>query len=97
MAQISRDDVLSLARLSRLSLSDDEIDKFATHISAILNYVEQLKNVNVDSLEPSYQVTGLSNIMREDEQYDYGIELSALLQNTPEIIEQHVKVKRMLK
>ncbi|MBP7767375.1 Asp-tRNA(Asn)/Glu-tRNA(Gln) amidotransferase subunit GatC [Candidatus Saccharibacteria bacterium] len=97
MAQISRDDVLSLARLSRLSLSDEEIDKFTTEISTILDYVEQLQGVDVGSLEPSYQVTGLSNVMREDEQDDYGIDTSVLLQNTPEMLDGHVKVKRMLK
>lgn len=97
MARISHDDVLNLAKLSRLKLSEDEVDKFATEISSILEYVEQLQGVNVDDLEPSYQVTGLTNIMREDEPDDYGINTDVLLQNTPEMLDDHVKVKRMIK
>ena len=64
MAVISRDDVLKLAQLARLSLSDDEVEQFLIELREILLYVEQLKSVNVDNLAPTDQVTGLVNVMR---------------------------------
>lgn len=96
MADLSRDDVLKLARLARLKLDDEEIAQFQKEISAILNYVEQLQSVNLDSVEPTYQVTGLKNVMRADEAHDYGASPEDLLKNAPATEQGHIKVKRML-
>jgi aspartyl-tRNA(Asn)/glutamyl-tRNA(Gln) amidotransferase subunit C len=46
MAKLSREDVLKLARLARLHLSEQEVEKFQEEISTILGYVEQLQNVD---------------------------------------------------
>jgi aspartyl-tRNA(Asn)/glutamyl-tRNA(Gln) amidotransferase subunit C len=96
MSKLSRDDVLKLARLSRISLSDDEVDAFAEEISAILGYVEQLSSVDVSGLEPTNQVTGLTNVMRKDDVLHYGYEPSDLLKNVPAVQADHIKVKRMI-
>jgi aspartyl-tRNA(Asn)/glutamyl-tRNA(Gln) amidotransferase subunit C len=95
MAKLTRDDVLKLARLSRLQLTDEEIDKFQTEIEAILGYVEQLHTVDV-GLEPTYQVTGLQNVTRPDVIIDYGSTPAELLKNAPDSENGHIKVKRML-
>ena len=96
MAKLSRDDVLKLARLARLHLSDEEIAQFQEEISAILGYVEQLQQVDVEGLEPTSQVTGLKNVMRPDEVRDYGVSAEELLKNAPATQDGHIKVKRML-
>lgn len=96
MAQLSREDILKLARLSRLHLSDDEIEQFTAEISAILGYVEQLQAVNLTGLKPTNQVTGLTNVMRPDEIKDYGATPEELLKNAPATKGGHIKVKRML-
>ncbi|MBI3624515.1 Asp-tRNA(Asn)/Glu-tRNA(Gln) amidotransferase subunit GatC [Candidatus Saccharibacteria bacterium] len=96
MAKLSHDDVLKLARLARLRLSKEEVATFQTEIAAILEYVEQLQDVDVDKLEPTSQVTGLKNVMRPDEVYDYGASPEALLKNAPATEGGHIKVKRML-
>ncbi len=96
MAKLSRDDVLKLARLARLSLTDDEIDEFTEEISAILQYAEQLQNVDVESTMPTYQVTGLTNVMRQDAIKDYGYKPADLLKNAPDVEDDHIKVKRMV-
>lgn len=85
-----------MARLSRLELSDDEVEHFRTEISAILGYVEQLQNVELSDLDPTYQVTGLTNSMRPDEVVDYGPTPEELLNNAPAKENGHIKVKRML-
>lgn len=96
MAKLTREDVLKLARLSRLHLSDEEIDQFASEISAILGYVEQLQSVNLKDLPPTNQVTGLTNVMRPDEVIDYGATPEELLKNAPMTQGGQIKVKRML-
>ena len=50
MAKLTKEDVLKLAALARISLSDDEVEKFATELNAILGYVEQLSGVDVSGL-----------------------------------------------
>ncbi len=96
MSKLTRDDVLKLARLSRLQLTDEEIDQFGAEISALLEYVTQLHEVNLEGIEPTYQVTGLKNVMRPDEVMDYGPDQQALLQNAPATEKGHFKVKRMV-
>lgn len=66
MTQISSDDVLALAQLSALQLDDSEVTSLQKDITNILGYVEQLGKLDTTGVEPTYQVTGLENIMRED-------------------------------
>jgi aspartyl-tRNA(Asn)/glutamyl-tRNA(Gln) amidotransferase subunit C len=96
MAKLSPQDILKLARLSRLQLSEEEIHQFGDELSAILDYVEQLSDVDTDGLEPTSQVTGLTDVMRKDEVIDYGASLEDLLKNAPAIDNNYIKVKRVL-
>lgn len=96
MSKLTRDDVLKLAKLARISVSDEEVDSLADELSAILGYVEQLSSVDVSGLEPTNQVTGLTNVMRKDKVVHYGYEPSDLLKNVPAIQDGHIKVKRMI-
>lgn len=96
MAKLTRDDVLKLAQLARLKLSEDEVALFTEEISAILGYVEQLQSVNLNNTEPTYQVTGLTNVMRSDTAVDYGASPDDLLKNAPATENGQIKVKRML-
>lgn len=96
MADLTRDDILKLARLARLDLTDEEITSYTTELSSILRYVEQLQQVDVHGLEPTHQVTGLTNVMRPDEITDYGYQPSELLKNVPAVEAEHIKVKRMI-
>lgn len=96
MAKLSRDDVLKLAQLSRLKLTDEEVDQFTEEISAILQYVEQLQSVDLNGLEPTSQVTGLTNVTRPDVEKPYGATSDELLRNAPATEGGHIKVKRML-
>lgn len=96
MSKLSRDDVLRLAALSKLRLDDEEIEKLKDELSEILNYVEILNQVDVTGLQPTYQVTGLKNIMRSDEPKNYGYDASELLKNAPAVENGQFKVKRVL-
>jgi aspartyl-tRNA(Asn)/glutamyl-tRNA(Gln) amidotransferase subunit C len=96
MAKLSRDDVLKLASLSKLRLSEAEIERLRAELSEILNYVEILDEVDSEGLKPTYQVTGLKNVMREDELETYGYETADLLKNVPAVQDGQFKVKRVL-
>ena len=60
-------DLKQLARLSRLHLSDEELRFFETQVSQILSFVDKLKEVNVDGVEPTSHPLSLSNVFREDQ------------------------------
>jgi len=96
MAQLSREDLLKLANLARLDLSEAEISEFAAEISEILSYVEKLSSVDTGDLTPTNQVSGLINVSREDEVLDYGYEPLDLLKNVPEVEDNQLRVKRMI-
>ena len=96
MSKLSRDDVLKLAALSRLKLSNDEIERFRSELSEILSFVEVLNNADTAGLEPTYQVTGLKNITRPDQPRDYGYKTTDLLKNAPALHDGQFKVRRVL-
>lgn len=96
MAKLTPEDVLKLARLARLHLTNEEVERFGGEISAILEYVEQLQGVDLEGLEPTFQVTGLKTVMRPDEIIDYGTTPFELLKNVPATEDGHIKVKRII-
>lgn len=96
MSRLNRDDVLKLARLSRLRLSRQEVESFASEISAILDYVETLDKVDTQGLKPTSQVTGLINVMRRDEIIEYRAKPVDLLSGAPSTEENQFKVKRVI-
>ncbi len=96
MAKLSKDDILKLAKLARLRLSQAEVEKFQTEIGAILGYVEMLGDVDTTGLKPSYQVSGLTNVTRPDTAVEYGATQESLLKNVPGREGDYIKVKRMI-
>lgn len=96
MSKLSRDDILKLARLARLDVTDEEVEEYSRELSEILQYVEQLADVDVNGLEPTNQVTGLTNVMRADEVRDYGYKPADLLKNVPQVQDAQIKAKRMV-
>lgn len=96
MTKLSRGDVLNLARLSRLELSEAEVEQFRAELSEILGYVEQLQKVDTKGLKPTYQVTGLKSVMRPDKIINYDANPKELLKNVPSTENGQIKVKRVL-
>lgn len=66
MTAITTDTVRQLAVLSAISLSDDEAEALQADLTAILAYVDQLGELDTSGVEPTFQVTGLQNIWRDD-------------------------------
>ena len=96
MADLSRDDVLKLARLARLIITDEEVERYRQELNEILQYVELLQGTDVTGLQPTSQVTGLTNVMRDDDLVDYGTSPEDLLRGVPSKEDRLIKVKRMI-
>ena len=66
MSDITTDDIKYIAELSKLELTDAEIQKFQSELSEIIGYVEQLGDADLDGKEITHQVSGLVDQMRQD-------------------------------
>ncbi len=75
-------DVRYVANLARIDLSDDEITRFQSQLSRVLEYVEQMNSVDVSGVEPTAHANPVYNVFREDEPRK-GLEKDAALANAP--------------
>jgi len=64
---IDREQVLHVARLARLKLSDEEVDRMAGELSGILEHVEHISELDLEGVEPTSHVITLENVLRLDE------------------------------
>lgn len=64
---IEREQVLHVARLSRLRLSEEEIDTLTGELSSVLDHVDKLAEVDIEGVEPTSHVVPLENVLRDDE------------------------------
>jgi len=63
---IDRDQVLHIARLARLRLTDDEVERMAAELSGILEHVEAIGELELEGVEPTTHVVELENVLRAD-------------------------------
>jgi aspartyl-tRNA(Asn)/glutamyl-tRNA(Gln) amidotransferase subunit C len=64
---IEREQVLHVARLSRLRLSEEEVERMAGELSGILGHVDLIGELDLDEVEPTSHVVELENVLRQDE------------------------------
>ena len=93
---LTRVDVAKLAQLARLQLTDEELDTYVAELQAILGYIDMLSDADTTGLEPTSQVTGLTNVMRPDTVNDAGPKPDELRAGVPEREDDYIKVKRMI-
>jgi aspartyl-tRNA(Asn)/glutamyl-tRNA(Gln) amidotransferase subunit C len=65
--KLSREEVLHIARLARLGLTEEDVDKFGEQLSNILENFEILQQVDTKDVPPTAQSIALQNVMRDDE------------------------------
>jgi aspartyl-tRNA(Asn)/glutamyl-tRNA(Gln) amidotransferase subunit C len=92
---LSAEEVKKIASLARIYLSEQEVEKFRKELSTVLDYVEDLKQVNVEGLEEVSQVTGLVNVQRNDVVVDHG-NREEIFSQAPEMKDGYFKVKAIL-
>ncbi len=95
--KLTKEEIQHIADLARLDLSEGELEKYGSQLSGVLDYIDQLQEVDTADLEPTSQVTGLENVYRNDEIKVWADdERKAALQLAPEFEDGQVKVKRVL-
>jgi aspartyl-tRNA(Asn)/glutamyl-tRNA(Gln) amidotransferase subunit C len=64
---IDRDQVLHVARLARLRLSEDEVQRMSGELSTVLDHIEKINELDLDDVEPTSHVVNIENVLRADE------------------------------
>lgn len=91
--KLTKDQVLHVAKLARMRISDQEAEVYAGQLSGCLEYMEILNELDTSKIEPTAQVTGLLNVAREDVAKAY-IKREDLLSTTLLPLENHqIRVK----
>lgn len=64
---LQRDDVAKIARLSRIAMSDDELDRFSEQLSRIVTYFDKLNELDTTNVEPLSHALPVANVFRDDQ------------------------------
>jgi aspartyl-tRNA(Asn)/glutamyl-tRNA(Gln) amidotransferase subunit C len=92
---ISREDVLRVARLARLALTDAEVETMREQLSAILSHIDALKAVDTAGVEPTSHAVPQFNVMREDEPRPC-FPVEEMLANAPDRAGNFFRVPRII-
>ena len=93
--KITKEEVLYVADLARLNLDEAAIDKFAGQIGEILDYVDQLNEVDTAGVKPTSHAISLTNALREDEQQEH-LDREKVLANAPQKEEGNFVVPKVV-
>lgn len=92
---ISREDIEHMGWLARIKLSDEAKEEFMPQLNSILEFFNQLDEVDTEDVEPTYHVLGIANVFREDGSED-GIDQKTALSNTAKEEDGYFKGPRMI-
>ena len=81
--KISKDDIIKVSELARLEFKEEELEKFTEQSGNILEYIEQLNELNTDNVEPTSHVLDMSTPLREDKVVEW-LSTEEVLKNAPE-------------
>lgn len=93
---ITKEDIKHIAELARLKLTPLEEENFQEQLGTILHYIENLQKLKTDRIEPTAQVSDLSDVWRADRVRDWDSEEVAAALRQGELEDGQVKVKRVL-
>ena len=96
MSKITTDEVERIAKLAHIGVTPAEAQSLAGELDAIVGFVEQLQSVDIEGVEPTDQVTGLENVMRDDVVKHATQTRDQLLANAPQAKDGYIVVKRVL-
>ncbi|HEX4793223.1 MAG TPA: Asp-tRNA(Asn)/Glu-tRNA(Gln) amidotransferase subunit GatC [Humisphaera sp.] len=93
--KITAEQVVHVAKLGRLELSDEQRRKFAAQLESILEYVAKISQVDVSGVEPMAHALPLHNVLREDV-VEPSLPLEKVLMNAPDVDGPFFKVPKIL-
>ncbi len=91
---ISREEVEHVARLARLHLDEEALERMGSELSQIIDYVQQIGELDLAGVEPTMHAVALTNVFREDEIWK-GLTQDEALSNAPNVEAGHFAVPRM--
>ncbi|MGI2329509.1 Asp-tRNA(Asn)/Glu-tRNA(Gln) amidotransferase subunit GatC [Planococcus sp. YIM B11945] len=95
MAKMTKEEVIEVAHLARLAITDAEAEHFADQLEAITNAMELLNELDTDNVEPTTHVLPMVNVLREDKSVP-GLDRELVLKNVKEHEAGQVKVPTIL-
>jgi aspartyl-tRNA(Asn)/glutamyl-tRNA(Gln) amidotransferase subunit C len=93
--QLTREQVIEIAELARLKLSEEEIALYQEQLSAVLGYAARLQDVDTEAIPPTATVLPVRNVMRGDDACP-SMERDDILANAPETQDGCVRVQAVL-
>jgi aspartyl-tRNA(Asn)/glutamyl-tRNA(Gln) amidotransferase subunit C len=95
--KLKKEDIRHIADLARLELTEEELSKYGSQLSDVLEWVSQLNEVDTENIKPTAQVTGVENILREDVVNNWDdSERRTAINQAPEIEDGQYRVGRIL-
>lgn len=95
MSKISKDEVKHVAHLARLAITEEEAEKFTKQLEDIINFAEQLNELDTENVEPTTHVIQLKNVLREDIPEE-GLPRELVLKNAPDSQDGQIKVPQII-
>ena len=92
---LTKEEVLKIAKLSKLSFEDKEIEKFQVELNDILKYIDMLNEVDTSKVEPLVYINDVVNNFREKEEKT-SLEITKVLLNAPESAENAIVVPKVV-
>jgi aspartyl-tRNA(Asn)/glutamyl-tRNA(Gln) amidotransferase subunit C len=92
---LTREQVEHVARLARLALRDEDVERFRTQLSAVLAHIDMLNAVDTSAIPPTAQVGGLYNVARTDDPIP-SLPVEAVLANAPQREDVYFRVPAVL-
>ena len=91
----SKEDVLKIAKLSKLEFAENEIEQFRTDLNKIFDHMEELNSVDTSEVEPLFNVLDLKDVLRKDIVRDSGIKKD-ILKNAPNSDDEFIIVPKVV-
>ncbi|MDC0831648.1 asparaginyl/glutamyl-tRNA amidotransferase subunit C [Leptolyngbya valderiana BDU 20041] len=95
MTQIDKQEIHKVAHLARLEMTEAEEEEFSNQVSELLDYVEQLQELDTDNVQPTAHIMDMRNIARADKHASYP-HRDDLLDSAPEQEGEFFKVPKIL-
>jgi aspartyl-tRNA(Asn)/glutamyl-tRNA(Gln) amidotransferase subunit C len=93
--RISKEDVAHVARLARLSLTEEELDRFTGQLGAVLEHARDVEALDTAGVAPTAHPLPIRNVLREDE-LEPGLDREEVLSQAPSVEEHKFRVPRIL-
>jgi aspartyl-tRNA(Asn)/glutamyl-tRNA(Gln) amidotransferase subunit C len=93
--QVDRETVLRMAKLSRLEITDAEVEKMAGSLSQLVTYMDQLKGLDLKDVEPMLAVDTSERPLRPDEPTG-SLDKAAAFRNAPEVNLDHFSIPKVI-